>query len=115
MDQLCKRIDRYYDNMVSTLETLVNIDSGADCPEGIKEVAANVGDHLKSIGFQVEYLDYPGIATHVLATRKGTAPDARNVIIIGHLDTNSTAVYLKVDMERLAECPLDFEEVIHLG
>ena len=71
MDQLCKRIDSYYDNMVSTLETLVNIDSGADCPEGIKEVAANVGDHLKSIGFQVEYLDYPGIATHVLATRKG--------------------------------------------
>lgn len=35
--------------------------------------------------------------------------------IIGHLDTNSTAVYLKVDMERLAECPLDFEEVIRLG
>lgn len=30
MDQLCKRIDSYYDNMVSTLETLVNIDSGAD-------------------------------------------------------------------------------------
>ena len=35
--------------------------------------------------------------------------------IIGHLDTNSTAVYLKVDMERLAECPLDVEEVIRLG
>ncbi len=35
--------------------------------------------------------------------------------IIGHLDMNSTAVYLKVDMERLAECPLDFEEVIRLG
>lgn len=33
--------------------------------------------------------------------------------IIGHLDTNSTAVYLKVDMERLAQCPLDFEDVIH--
>lgn len=33
--------------------------------------------------------------------------------IIGHLDTNSTAVYLKVDMERLAQCPLDFEELIH--
>jgi len=35
--------------------------------------------------------------------------------IIGHLDTNSTAIYLKVDMERLAQCPLDFEEVIHCG
>ena len=34
--------------------------------------------------------------------------------IIGHLDTNSTAVYLKVDMGRLAECPLDFEEVISI-
>jgi site-specific recombinase XerD len=33
--------------------------------------------------------------------------------IIGHLDTNSTAVYLKIDLERLAQCPLDFEEVIH--
>lgn len=33
--------------------------------------------------------------------------------IIGHLDTNSTAVYLKIDMERLAQCPLDFEEMIH--
>jgi site-specific recombinase XerD len=32
--------------------------------------------------------------------------------IIGHPDTNSTAVYLKVDMNRLAECPLNFEEVI---
>ena len=33
--------------------------------------------------------------------------------ILGHLDTNSTAIYLKVDMERLSQCPLDFEEVIH--
>lgn len=35
--------------------------------------------------------------------------------IIGHLDTNSTAAYLKVDMERLAQCPLDLEGVIHCG
>jgi len=34
--------------------------------------------------------------------------------ILGHLDTNSTAVYLKVDMKRLTECPLDFEEAIHV-
>ena len=33
--------------------------------------------------------------------------------ILGHLDTNSTAVYLKVNMDRLAQCPLDFEEAIH--
>ena len=31
--------------------------------------------------------------------------------ILGHTDTNSTAVYLKVDMKKLTECPLDIMEV----
>lgn len=31
--------------------------------------------------------------------------------IIGHIDTDSTAVYLKVDLKKLRECPLDFVEV----
>lgn len=32
--------------------------------------------------------------------------------ILGHVDTESTAVYLKVDIEKLKECPLDFQEDI---
>jgi site-specific recombinase XerD len=31
--------------------------------------------------------------------------------ILGHIDTDSTAVYLKVDIKKLKECSLDFEEV----
>ncbi|WP_449354697.1 site-specific integrase [Virgibacillus natechei] len=31
--------------------------------------------------------------------------------ILGHVDTNSTAVYLKTDIEKLKECALDFDEV----
>lgn len=31
--------------------------------------------------------------------------------ILGHIDTDSTAVYLKVDMKKLRECSLSFEEV----
>ena len=31
--------------------------------------------------------------------------------ILGHADTDSTAVYLKVDIKKLKECTLDFEEV----
>ena len=31
--------------------------------------------------------------------------------ILGHTDVDSTAVYLKVDMKKLKECPLTFEEV----
>lgn len=30
--------------------------------------------------------------------------------ILGHVDTDSTAVYLKVDLNKLRECSLDFEE-----
>ena len=32
--------------------------------------------------------------------------------ILGHVDTNSTAVYLKVDIKRLQECPLEIHEEI---
>jgi integrase/recombinase XerD len=31
--------------------------------------------------------------------------------ILGHVDTDSTAVYLKVDIKKLKECSLDFKEV----
>ena len=33
--------------------------------------------------------------------------------ILGHIDTDSTAVYLKVDIQKLKECALSFEEVNH--
>lgn len=33
--------------------------------------------------------------------------------IFGHVDTNSTAVYLKVDIKKLQECSLDFEEELN--
>lgn len=87
MQKLYSLIDSYYDNMVATLESLVNIDSGADSPEGIKAVAEKVGDMLKTEKFEVEYLDHPGIATHLLAKRRGNSPDAKDVMIIGHIDT----------------------------
>ncbi len=30
--------------------------------------------------------------------------------VLGHVDTESTAVYLKVDIKKLKECPLDIKE-----
>lgn len=33
--------------------------------------------------------------------------------ILGHIDTNSTAVYLKVDIQKLKECALSFEKENH--
>ncbi len=33
--------------------------------------------------------------------------------ILGHADVDSTAVYLKIDMKKLKECPLTIEEADH--
>ena len=33
--------------------------------------------------------------------------------ILGHIDTDSTAVYLKVDIQKLKECALSFKEENH--
>ncbi len=30
--------------------------------------------------------------------------------ILGHIDTESTAVYLKADIQKLKECPMDIKE-----
>lgn len=85
MNELLGKIDGSYDEMVAFLEKLVNIDSGIDRPEGIKQVAEIIGAKLSKIGFTVEYLDYPGKTTHVIARKNGTG--SKNVMIIGHMDT----------------------------
>ena len=85
MEQLLKRIEAKHDKMVSFLETLVNIDSGNDCPEGVAKVARIVGGKLQEMKFDVEYLDYPDACTHLLAHKKGTG--GKEVMIIGHMDT----------------------------
>lgn len=51
---------------------------------------------------------------HTLASRllEQDTPLATISNILGHIDTNSTAVYLKVDIQKLKECSLVFEEGI---
>ena len=85
MEQLLKSIEAKHDKMVNFLETLVNIDSGNDSPEGVAKVARIVGGKLQEMHFDVEYLEYPGACTHLLAKKKGTGD--KEVMIIGHMDT----------------------------
>jgi glutamate carboxypeptidase len=85
MEQLLQSIEAKHDKMVKFLETLVNIDSGNDCPEGVAKVAHIVGDKLREMQFDVEYLEYPGVCTHLLAHKKGNGD--KEVMIIGHMDT----------------------------
>jgi glutamate carboxypeptidase len=85
MDKLLQVIEGKQQEMLDFLAQLVNIDSGSDNPEGIKQVAGIVGAKLKQIGFRVEQLDHPGICCHLKAFRTGTG--AEQVMVIGHMDT----------------------------
>ena len=82
---ISNKIDARSKATISLLEKMVSIDSGKDNPEGIKQVANIVGDKLSTFGFDVKYLDEPGICTHVWAHKVGTGK--KKVMVIGHIDT----------------------------
>lgn len=85
MQDVLDTIEKSQSEMLSFLEKLVNIDSGADNPAGIDQVAHIVGAKLADLGFAVQYLTYPDACTHVLAHKKGTG--SKNVMLMGHMDT----------------------------
>lgn len=85
MDRVLKSIEAKNDKMVTFLEQLVSIDSGVDNPAGIAKVAGIIGDKLSKLNFDLEYMDYPGICTHLRAKKKGAGQ--KEVMIIGHMDT----------------------------
>lgn len=87
MEKLIKQCAAHQPEMVKFLESIVNIDSKVDNPQGIKEVAEIIGEKLKTLGFAVEYLDGNGLPTHVYAVKKGENPHAKNIMILGHMDT----------------------------
>lgn len=85
MEKCLRLLDEKQGDILNFLEKLVNIDSGIDNPEGLKECANIVGEKLREIGFNVEYFDHPGVCTNMVAKKAGTSD--RNVMLIGHFDS----------------------------
>ena len=85
MSAVLQSIEKNENSMIKFLERIVNIDSCADCPEGNNEVAHVIGNELKNLNFDVNYMEYPGICTHLKAFKAGQGK--KNIMIIGHLDT----------------------------
>ena len=86
-EKLLLAIDDYNNEMINMLQTLVNIDSNADCPEGINKVAHVIGEFLLELGFEVSYPEVPGVVTHIIAKRAGNAKNPKKIMMIGHMDT----------------------------
>ena len=85
MKKYLELLDEKQGDMLEFIEKLVNIDSEIDHPEGIKHCAELVGEKLKEIGFSIEYVDHPGVCTHLVAKKAGSGN--RNAMLTGHFDT----------------------------
>ena len=86
-EQIFKSIDSKEPAMLKFLETLVNIDSAKDSLEGIHQVAEHIKAKLVELGFDAKLVETPGAATHVFGHKAAKDPNAKKVMIMGHMDT----------------------------
>jgi Acetylornithine deacetylase/Succinyl-diaminopimelate desuccinylase and related deacylases len=83
-----KAIEEKEPQMIAFLERLVNIESAIDSPEGIHEVATIVRDKLASLGFdEAKLIETPNAPTHVFGHKAAKDPNAKKIMIMGHMDT----------------------------
>ncbi|MEP2667953.1 MAG: M20/M25/M40 family metallo-hydrolase [Cyclobacteriaceae bacterium] len=81
-------VDEQTDEAISFLEKIVNINSGTNNLEGVKEVGMVFKEELDAIGFTSKWIDMPmemKRAGHLLSERKGIK--GKKLLLLGHIDT----------------------------
>ena len=82
-NKILASIAAYEAEILDFTKELVNIDSGVDCPEGVRACAELVAEKLRPLGFAVELIESEPV--QLLATR--SCEGAKKVLLSGHLDT----------------------------
>jgi glutamate carboxypeptidase len=79
-------IDAHNGESLGLLERVVNINSGTQNFDGVREVGRVFGAELEQLGFQTRWVDGVAFkrAGHLVADHPGTGP---RILLIGHLDT----------------------------
>ncbi len=73
-------------SFLTTLEKLVNIDSGTGDEKGLAQVENIVVDRLKSVGADIRFVDAkPNAGRNIIATVKGTGKG--KILLLAHTDT----------------------------
>ena len=86
--QILKLVDQSYDESIQFLEKVVNINSGTNNTQGVREVGRLFDEQYKKIGFATQWIDMPADmkrAGHLFAEHKGAK--GKRLLLIGHLDT----------------------------
>lgn len=86
LDQICKFLDEKQEEMYSTLEEVVNIESYACEVENVRKVAAKFKELFEAEDFQCELLEV-GANGPTLVGTLGTERKGKPVIFSGHMDT----------------------------
>src|SRR5262245_5853309 len=79
-------IDAHNADSLALLERVVNINSGTQNFDGVREVGRVFGDELAGLGFTTRWVDGTPFkrAGHLVAEHPGSGP---RILLIGHLDT----------------------------
>lgn len=72
-------------DMLSLLETLVNIDSGSYCKAGVNEVGRIFAHELERTGFDVQRRPMAACGDQIVATLR--LKGKRRLLVLGHMDT----------------------------
>jgi len=83
---LATYVDAHSGESLALLERVVNINSGTQNFEGVREVGRVFAAELDQLGFQTRWVDGAAFkrAGHLVADHPGTGP---RILLIGHLDT----------------------------
>ena len=79
-------VDAHHDEAIALLERVVNINSGTQNFEGVRQVGAIFCAEFDALGFTTRWVDGASWnrAGHLVATHAGPGP---KILLIGHLDT----------------------------
>lgn len=81
-------VDQQNDEAISFLEKIVNINSGTNNLEGVREVGMVFKKELDAMGFDSKWIDMPAEmkrAGHLMSELKGVK--GKKLLLLGHIDT----------------------------
>jgi glutamate carboxypeptidase len=83
---LAAHVDAHHDAALALLERIVNINSGTQNFDGVREVGRVFRAELDALGFTTQWVDGAAFkrAGHLVAEHPGAGP---RILLIGHLDT----------------------------
>ncbi|WP_411819502.1 M20/M25/M40 family metallo-hydrolase [Hyphococcus formosus] len=81
------RVEANFDDSITFLEEVVNINSGTMNHEGVREVGHAQTEPFEALGFDVDWIEQEKVdrAGHFRAVKKGKT--GASLLLIGHLDT----------------------------